>query len=309
MIHPQSPTAVAKPTGCNPRVSGHSASRWRVLTIGAALFHCAVAIAEGPPAKDTATAKALQKVYLADAEALEFFADAERKQPLHFVRTPVMRWAQPNDWSGDVFLWTRHGRPEIIGCIIAGPDNGAGDRHLYHEFHALTLGTLPTQKLSGGRTWSLSEPAIELKLLRDAPPPADSAPARLTQMRALSREFSVTMLYEGEPWELRLLPQPIFRYETSKDEAAPRDWLDGALFTFVWTTGTDAELVLVFEARKYEDTYRWHYSPVRLTTREVVLKHHDRQVWQVPPHAEPGKDITQPYTTTYVRTTAVKTTE
>jgi hypothetical protein len=137
-------------------------------------------------------------------------------------------------------------------------------------------------------------------------------------MRALSREFTVTMLYEAEPWELRLLTQPIFRYQPGREPSGsgeqsakegPGNWLDGALFTFVWTTGTDAELVLLFEAREHEGAYRWHYSPVRMTTRDLTLKHNGLQVWQVPPHVEPGKDITDPYTTTYIRTISVKSTE
>ena len=284
----------------------------RYWAVGACLCALAAVLSASDESgsKDTATAKALQKLYLADAEAFEFYADAKKNQPLHFVRTPAMRWAQPNDWSADVFVWTRHGRPEILGCMIAGPEMDDGRRHLYHEFHALTLGPLPPQELSGGRTWSLKEPAIELKLLKDAPLPAESAPVRLSQMRALSREFSATMHYEGQPWELRLLSQPIYRYDVSEDEAATRDWLDGALFTFVWTTGTDAELVLLFEARQHEGEYHWHYAPVRFTTREVALKHRDRQVWNVlPAIGDPGTEITKPYSSHYTRTTEVKTTE
>ena len=139
--------------------------------------------------------------------------------------------------------------------------------------------------------------------------PADSATARLTQMRTLSREFTAIMQAGDQPWELRLLPQPVFRYDVKVETSTPRDWLDGALFTFVWTTGTDAEVLLVIEARKHENEHRWHYAPVRLTNREVVLKHGEEQVWNVPAHAEQETDITRPYTTYYVRTAPVKTTE
>jgi hypothetical protein len=289
----------------------HRSDFRRCWTIGACLCALAgpVSASDNPAPKDASAAKALQKLYLADAEGIEFFADAEKQQPLNFVRTPAMRWAQPDDWSGDVFLWTQHGRPEIVGCILSGPVDASGERMIFHEFHALTLGALSTQQLAGGRTWSLSEPAIELKLLKDAPLPAESASVRLTQMRALSREFTAIMQAGDQPWELRLLPQPIYRYDASVKTPSPREWLDGGLFTFVWTTGTDAEVLLVLEARKDDGEFRWHYAPVRLTNREVTLKHRDQQIWQIPAHTEEGTNITRPYTTFYVRTTPVKTTE
>jgi hypothetical protein len=258
--------------------------------------------AEDPVPSESAS-KDLQKLYQSDAEAYEFFADAAKKQPLTFVSKPLMHWASPDDWSGDVFVWTNRGRPEIVGCMLSGP--ATGGRLIFHEFHALTLSPMPTQQLGGGRTWALDKPAIELQLLKDAPLPAETPAARLTQMRALSREFSVVMQAGEQPWELRLLPQPIYRYERPEDE---RGWLDGGLFTWVWTTGTDAEVLLLLEARMHEGEYRWHYTPVRLTNREVTMKHHDRVIWQVSAHTEQGSAVTRPYTTFYVRTTMTKTT-
>jgi hypothetical protein len=48
---------------------------------------------------------------------------------------------------------------------------------------------------------------------------------------------------DGVDQELRLLSQPLYRYESTLPEV-----VDGALFTFV--TGTDPELMLVIEARR-----------------------------------------------------------
>src|SRR5262249_28266409 len=59
-------------------------------------------------------------------------------------------------------------------------------------------------------------PATRLAATPGAPPPAVSAPQRLTQMRALAREFSATTRDQNEAeWELRLLPQPLYRYEST----------------------------------------------------------------------------------------------
>lgn len=258
---------------------------------------------DAPAAEQKSAAKALQRLYQADAETYHFYADQARQQPFKFVSKPVMHWASPNDWSGDVFVWTQQGRPAVVGCMLSGPGNNA--RAFYHEFHALTLKPLPQQPLGPGRTWSLDRPAIELQLLKDAPAVADSPAARLAQMRSLAREFTVTMQADDKPWELRLLSQPIFRYDASEAEPAERAWLDGALFTYVWTTGTDAEVLLILEARRMDGEFRWHYAPARLTNREALMKHRDAQVWQVPAHAETGAAITRPYSTFYSRTVSV----
>ena len=72
---------------------------------------------------------------------------------------------------------------------------------------------------------------------------------RLVQTRSLAREFSGhTIDVNKERWELRLLSQPLFRYE--KPEG---DVIDGALFAFVTSAGTDPEVVLALEARKIEE--------------------------------------------------------
>jgi hypothetical protein len=274
------------------------------LSVFTAFSICVTASGDEPAAAEPSAVKALQKLYLTDAEGYEFYADAARQQRLDFVAKPVLHWASHDDWSGDLFVWTRRGRPEIVGCMLSGPANG--DRIVFHEFHALNLAPLPTQQLGGGRTWSLAEPGIDWKPLLDAPVPAASASTRLTQMRAISREFTAIMQASEKPWELRLLPQPIYRYPPTAEGQPPTDWLDGALFTFVWTTGTDAEVLLVVEARKRDGEWRWHYAPVRITNREVVLQHRDRQVWQVAAHTEEPGNVTRPYTTFYVKTTPVK---
>ena len=47
--------------------------------------------------------------------------------------------------------------------------------------------------------------------------------------------------------ELRLLPQPLYRYEPNDGDSP---MVDGAVFGYVWTIGTDPEVLLVVEARR-----------------------------------------------------------
>src|SRR5262249_6794274 len=142
--------------------------------------------------------------------------------------------------EGDVFLWTYRGRPEVIASIFSHPLEGRQERQLCHELQSLSESVLVVDRDSTNR-WEPRVPGIELKPVAGAPTPATSAAQRAVQLRALAREFSGRSLSDtGQAWELRLLPKPLHRYEGP-------DVLDGSLFAFVSTAGTDPEIILLLE--------------------------------------------------------------
>ena len=59
----------------------------------------------------------------------------------------------------------------------------------------------------------------------------------------------------GQAWELRLLPKPLYRYESTDPEV-----LDGAVFALVSSAGTDPEIILLIEARKTPEGPRWVFG-------------------------------------------------
>jgi hypothetical protein len=89
-------------------------------------------------------------------------------------------------------------------------------------------------------------------------------------MRALAREFKASVDLDKGGTELRLLSQPVFRYESE---------VDGALFAFVLTT--DPETLLMIEDRAVDGRPVWHYAFARMSNRSLVAKHRDRVVWEV----------------------------
>ena len=99
-------------------------------------------------------------------------------------------------------------------------------------------------------------------------------------MRDLARRFTSQVDRENSKWEMRLLTQPIYRYEIS-DENSPV--VDGAIFAFVWTAGTDPEVLIAIEARKTDNGMRWYYAPARFTNREAWLQYHGKEVWRADP--------------------------
>jgi hypothetical protein len=80
---------------------------------------------------------------------------------------------------------------------------------------------------------------------------------------------------------LRLTPAPLYRFASTNPEV-----LDGAIFSYLWDTGTDPEFLLVLEARKTSDGFRWYFAPARFTYREVWLTYENREVWRGEKHNE-----------------------
>jgi hypothetical protein len=216
----------------------------------------------------------LHQVYLRDASAYRFFLDDRAQLALELHREPVMRWTSENDYNGEVYVWTHEGVPGVVGCIFSGPQ-GNSTRHVMHEFHSLASAPLHA-KDRGAAGWLAQEPGIKLEPIEGAPVPAASPARRLTQMRDLARRFTA-QVHRDSKWEMRLLSQPIYRYEISTENSPVAD---GALFAFVWTAGTDPEVLLVIEARRTDKGVQWFYAPARFTNREAWLRHQGKEVWR-----------------------------
>jgi hypothetical protein len=218
-------------------------------------------------------------IYAHDATEYTIYRDATRNEEAKLRRKPVLDCSDPARGNGDgaVFVWTCRGRPEAIGMIYSFPMTGP--RALNHEFHSLSLSVLDvTRAGTHSATWRPLAPGIELAPIAGAPRPAESPPLRLSQMRAISREFSAsTTDHASKRLELRLLPQPIYRYESTDP-----DVIDGALFVLV--TSTDPEALVVIEERKPPGSDRpiWEYAVCRMTDLGLIVRHKGKNVYDAP---------------------------
>jgi len=212
-----------------------------------------------------------------DAASYAIYRDADRKKKLELRREPIFRWSNPiaaGGQVGDVFVWTFRGRPEAVATIFSHPHEG-GRRTVCHELHSLSGAVLVVDRDSPHR-WVPQAPGVELKPIPDAPAPAATAPQRLTQLRALARDFSGRSVdLAGGAWELRILPRPLYRYEGTDP-----DVIDGALFAAVNSAGTDLEIVLLLEARRRADGPAWMFAGARFSEKDLWLKFKGRDVWE-----------------------------
>jgi len=192
--------------------------------------------------------------------------------PLELRPEPVLKWSNPEVGRiyGHVFIWTAGGRPEAIASLYKWYHPFT---HSSHEFQSLALGALTAQR-EGGMAWSTTRPGLELRPLSDAAVPAKTPAERLRQMRDVVRQFRADETSrEGDQSPLRLLSQPIYRYQATK---APL--LDGAMFAFV--RATDPEIILLLEARnEAAGQAQWSYALARLNSCTMRVFYNDREVW------------------------------
>jgi hypothetical protein len=212
---------------------------------------------------------------------LSYGVETAPKPPLQLKTEPVFEWANPvrsGNQQGVVFLWLRGGRPAAIGCVFSEPEGRHKGRKVIHEFHALDreklVVTRPGEPLN---EWT-PQAGLARKELPDAPAPAPTPTARLIQMRQLAQEFvGDSVDGKGMHWDLRLLPAPLYRYPEAKTGV-----VDGALFTFVSTAGTDPEVLLLIEAKEVGGKLRWEYALGRFSDRSLTVKRKNQEVWSLP---------------------------
>jgi hypothetical protein len=223
------------------------------------------------------------------AAKYEFVVADKEKSPAKLLAEPVLRWSNPavGEIHGNVFLWTKDTRPIAIGSLFKW---FSPHTHTSHEFQSLTDQPL-VASYDGRQVWTVKSPGVNFRQIDKAEPPADSSNRRQTQMRQLAKRFRGDMRSrEGEDVELRLLTQPIYKYEAAKEGV-----LEGGLFAFV--EGTDPEILLLIEARNDDKGTRWYAAGARMQNVMVRLKLDEAEFWSVQQLAwNVAFDHSQPYT-------------
>jgi hypothetical protein len=185
--------------------------------------------------------------------------------------TSLLKWQNTVDKSvhGNIFIWTNAGRPEAIASIYQFYSPKV---EFAAEFQSLSLRPLVVER-NGKTVWTPQDPGVMLKPFDDEADPPASKAQRLTRMRQLVDRFTGGLTdWSGETYRLRLMPKPLFRYE-STDPAV----LDGALFALTYTT--DPEVLVVVEARQTPMGYRWMYGFGRMNVGELKVFDGDQTIW------------------------------
>ncbi|QEF97412.1 hypothetical protein Mal15_14520 [Stieleria maiorica] len=245
-----------------------------VLMIGSAWGSITVAQDPTPPGKET-TERSERLFQRFDQTAKELEFQSQAGEIYQWQQTPLFRFSSEGNVFGSVFVWmTPKKHLALIGTIGSIPINQRD--YEFVELHLLqptpivpmTIGNAPRKR------WTPEVDQLELKPVPSAPSVATDGGKRLVQMRGIARQFKAEMIHNSQTNHLRLLPQPLFRYDDSTAE------FDGALFAFVWDNGTDPELLLRLDVQQRDGNSVWMFQAVRFTWRQLRLSHKGETVWQ-----------------------------
>lgn len=235
----------------------------RLATVVVIALHASLASAQQAEAIDVESEQQSAAAATRHEAARLVFRSAGGEQPLHASLESVLKWSNPDVGRvyGDVYLWTRDGRPLVAASIF----------QWFHPYQSLTieLSSLSERPLQAhyddALAWDARTRGVTWRNLPgDAP--AGSRALRLIQMKRAASRFEANLIDErtdarGVDRVLRPLATPLYRYPA--DSAAT----DGALFGFV--VGTDPELLLLLEAE--EEGWRYAIARLNRDALEVTL--------------------------------------
>lgn len=235
----------------------------------------AAALADEPSRSDEPLRQQRLELMGSLVDKFRFEGSEEPKQELRRTKTPILRWSNPvRDFVNDgvIFLILDGQRPRaVVNAWVRSRDPKLDSGEMRREFVSLSAEPLICRR-DDDIVWSPQTAGLADQPLADVPAPAKKSVARLAQMREIAREFQAATYKQGSPHELRLLTQPLYKYQ---DQAAKV--LEGGLFAFV--EGNDPEALLLLEAVSTRDGQAWRYTLARMTTFPVVVQHKDRDVF------------------------------
>lgn len=248
--------------------------------IGGAVVACLLVVASSSRAEDAeesefGTQAQWRRVFERIAASYKLILLPE-EQDLALVDRATYTWARSGPFGGTygaVYVWTHRGNAEAVACFWRNP-GASGKLSMVHELHSLSPVRFDSRG-EGSESWK-PKAGVKRVLVPDAPLPAATAIGRMRQMRELCREFSAhSVSLGGERTELRLLPQPLYRFQSTDPEV-----VDGGLFAFVCSVGTDPEVFLQLEARDTPQGSRWHFVAARFSHMNLFVNYRDKEVWQ-----------------------------
>lgn len=256
-----------------------SQNKGRIACLGflmAAFFAGGMCLQSVAPQKDAVVKVADKEFGTRSRAAIDQAADGYQlfmgrdRTPL--TKEPVLRWLNATRATpeGATFVWTHEGRPEAIGCVW---DRGV----LSMAFQSLSSTSLAAE-YNGRTIWRPEKSNVEFSTFSQAPPVAETAVKRLSQMKELAARFTCRVADDRGGEELRLLPRPLYRYSTQR-----ADLLDGALFAFV--QGTDPEVILVLEAVVRDGASAWQFALTRRSILPLAAELDGHLIWAVPLHS------------------------
>jgi hypothetical protein len=224
------------------------------------------------------SAESLQKFFR--DEALTFDIEiVKTKKKLELQDKPLINWQNTERMleQGSFFVWMDGTKPAVVASIFTYEYQGIVHRR-YEVISMIAKELVAT--LDGVTVWTPVPASVEGILMDKETEPAATPVKRLAQMRNVARSLTgkLTLDNNGNS-ELRLMPQPLVRYQSEEDGI-----VDGALFSLA--IGTDPEILFKVEARQKDGISKWYVAPFRSHFGQLELNHDGETVWSTQPILE-----------------------
>jgi hypothetical protein len=244
---------------------------WLIAVLLAALSACAAAQQDAPPAEDAGESLL---THAKEHMGLFEMRTASGADEVQLYPRPLLTYGDSARSNKDGTLWAfgASGRPLAILELYQGNETNTRWTHAV----TLTGQAKVTMKTPVAAVWKPDATQIEPVPFADAEPPRDREQRRLSQLKDLARRFTAHEFWDPENsrFEMRLLAQPVHRYD-----AAEAGIHDGAVF--ILAHGTNPEVVVLIEALgKTMEASRWHYSLARLGSAELHVELDGKEVWK-----------------------------
>ena len=195
-------------------------------------------------------------------------------KPLVREKEPVLRFTNPargQSTDAAIFLWLSEDRPAAVASVRIRPDGA-----VWREFTSLSDQSLVCKR-DGKTIWAPTTGGLVKKPLPEAPEPAGTPALRLAQARRLAERFTADFdhLSAGRWEDLRLLPQPIYRYSAEKGA------VEGAIFALA--QANDPEALLILEQARPAAGAKpiWSYALARMSSQPMRARLDGKEVWSV----------------------------
>lgn len=197
------------------------------------------------------------------------------EKPIERVEKPVLLYgdaARANE-RGSLWAFGKPGRPAALVELFQMTNQSANPIWIYGLTRTADADIRVRLPADAEWTWTPRKSDLTFKPLMNAGVPGNTPSARLRQMKDASRRFAAHEFWEpnNSRFELRLLVQPIHRYED-----AAKKIVDGAVFVFAH--GTNPEATLFLEAVQGTEGPEWQYGVGRSCQAEFHVLLDDKDV-------------------------------
>jgi hypothetical protein len=198
-------------------------------------------------------------------------ASVNGDQPVASFDRPFFRYADSARIIADgaIWAWGGEGRPQAMAkCWI----NRSGTRTCAFS---LTSDERVVVRGPQSKVWEPQSTQVEATKLAGGPPPDPKAAVRLRQIKEQARRFTAHEFWnpDNARYELRLLPQPIHRYQDAGKQVE-----DGAIFLLAYDN--NPQILLFLEILTPEQgKERWQYLLARVSSADLRVCLDGKEVW------------------------------